>query len=327
MFYVVDTEGTCKVLDADGAEVTDPTSVDPGGVPEGGGVIATTEHIVQVCVTDPGGGGGSHLGSTETAHLAHIVKREPVENVDSNKQQQNQQQQQQQQQEEQQQQSRVVKAGRGFDMDPLLIPIKAIPALNVVTASSSSQQQQHKASADAIPYIPPDTTLLYQPEEGVLKSRPVPRPTRGRRGRRRGSVGLVPLTARHCGPGGAAHHPADVRTHREPRRLHRHPYQRYNLPESAAPPPQYCSVEGGTSGGEFEVIHPDAAGDMMGGGYGELGSLTSISPRYPQNSRWYCSEDYLKMPNQWYGEYEGVVLSWSRHTTSLQFGSVDFLSS
>ena len=266
LFYVLDSEDTCKALDADVPKVSEP-GVAPSA--EAGDGDAATDADPQAC-------GGRDSGS---AHVAQAVKREPVESTNK---------------------SIRDKMGRSFEIDPSLIPIKAIPALNVVPAS----QPKPKAldSVEAIPYIPPDTSMMYQPEEGVLKSRPVPRPTRGRRGRRRGSVSLT-SAFRHCSPGLHPHH--DLRTLCEPRRVLRHPYHRYNLPDTAPLPLHYCNVEAGP-GGEFDVVHPDAAGDMMGV-YSDLSSLNSISPHYP-NSRWYCGEDCLKAPSQWYGQYQAFSL-------------------
>ena len=266
LFYVLDSEGTCKALEADVPKVSEP-GVAPSA--EAGDGDSATDADPQAC-------GGRDPGS---AHVAQAVKREPVESADK---------------------SIRDKMGRNFEIDPSLIPIKAIPALNVVPAS----QPKPKAldGVEAIPYIPPDTSMMYQPEEGVLKSRPVPRPTRGRRGRRRGSVSLT-SAFRHCSPGLHPHH--DLRTLCEPRRVLRHPYHRCNLPDTASLPLHYCNMEAGP-GGEFDVVHPDAAGDMMGV-YSDLNSLNSISPHYP-NSRWYCGENCLKAPSQWYGQYQDFSL-------------------
>ena len=273
LFYVLDDEDRCKVPEASGAEVTGP-SVDPSGAAGEGEAANDVERASeqqQAC------GGGDDSGSV---HTSQAVKREPAETMDK---------------------SVRAKTERSFEIDPSLIPIKAIPALNAVPPPPPQQHQPKPLdTVETIPYIPPDTSMMYQPEEGVLKSRPVPRPTRGRRGRRRGSVGLT-SAFRHCSPG---LHPEDLRALREPRRVHQHPYQRYGLPgHAAALPLQYCNVE--VPGGEFDVIRPDAAGDMMGV-YGDLSGLPGIPPRYPPNSRWYCSEDYLKAPSPWYSEYEVV---------------------
>ncbi|XP_070211747.1 uncharacterized protein [Littorina saxatilis] len=177
-----------------------------------------------------------------------------------------------------------VKGTQPYQIDPSLIPIKAIPAMSMLQPPQARGGDPDKA--ETFPYMPPDPTFMYMPEEGVMKSQPVPKPTRGRRGRRKSPTNLT--------PGLRLPVPCGLPLTQYPRQRVKRTYRRYNLPTSTALPSQYYT--GVNSGGETDSQPPDAAGDMLG-----YKDIAGVSPRYG-NTGWYWGDEYYAPQHQWYAE-------------------------
>ncbi|KAL8578462.1 hypothetical protein ACOMHN_028734 [Nucella lapillus] len=172
-----------------------------------------------------------------------------------------------------------------FQADPSGIPLKPAPVMN---EGGVGENESAEDSLSAVTYMNTEISLLYQPEAGVMKSKPVPKPTRGRRSRRRSPSALTGFPEYRP----FVTHP-EIRFPEQARFITGHPYQRYMLPEFAhGLSADCCDVVPG-HGGFVTMYQADTPREVLGA------SEESITPAYPAN-RWYCKDDFFKVPRPTY---------------------------
>jgi hypothetical protein len=192
------------------------------------------------------------------------------------------------------------------ELNPSMVPIKVIPAMKRI---------EFEPPSDSMPasYMPPDTTVMFQPEPGMLRSKPVPKPTRGRR---LGRLNIMSMPMHVLNQGLYQEMQQEI-TKSQP--LYHAPRQRYKLPEAQGlplhPSPAFYPDMPSTTvpWSNYRVVHPDASGDMMGYS-SDMGSLMTSSPVTPpllmQETRrpWFVpgTSDLLPSLHDWSGKQDLV---------------------
>ena len=184
--------------------------------------------------------------------------------------------------------------------DPSFLPIKHIPAMNVSDAAphlSAAHAAAMDSAVRTVPYLLPDTTHLYLPEQGVMKSKPVPKPTRGRRARKRSSSAMA-ISDMRLVHAPFSSHPRDLHLVQDPY-LARHPHQcDPTFQEMSGMPGEYYDMG---LGGEY--VPEAVAQDMVVG----ADSPTHVCSRYPPGGWYPCPDDgYFKVPRTCCGKYKRV---------------------